>query len=215
MANASNPSGTAKAAQPQPQPQTQPQPSLSPYTIHQLCQSQSSNSSILYPVASSGRGFNSRPVHRGGGGGVALSSSNNSNNSLAPSPSYSYRPVAAASAVTAVATTATIDSHMHPHLLTASYLARQHPSQHYPPLLPSAPNPIKGFPVTTQPLYKVTPSPASDSNGYKSARSRDDTLVVVRDRKVRDLSSCLRSSTFSTFSTFSFLRLLYVFGVIH
>ncbi|KAK3028530.1 hypothetical protein RJ639_037699 [Escallonia herrerae] len=53
----------------------------------------------------------------------------------------------------------------------------------------AAPAVVKGIPVSTQHHTKVAPSPSSlsDSNGYKDIwdRSRDDSFVTVRDRKVR------------------------------
>ncbi|KAJ6315848.1 hypothetical protein OIU78_019174 [Salix suchowensis] len=154
-----------------------------------------SHQGVLYPVASSGRGFIPRPVRP--------------QQDQTPASQGAYHPRGAGVAYkphtpTTVVGSPSSRSHPNPqplgdlhHLHNVQQqqhlmMSRQHPThlQHhnYGGLglgVGSAAAPIKGIPVTGQ--LKVAPSPVSDSNGYKNLRDRgrDDNLVVVRDRKVR------------------------------
>ncbi|XP_015584631.1 uncharacterized protein LOC8289296 isoform X2 [Ricinus communis] len=181
-----------KATKSPARPQT-PQPSSTTFPIYHLypsqtipirSQSQNSNPTssqqqqqgIIYPVASSGRGFMVRPSDQ-----TANNPNFNPGASHPRAVGVSYRPVIGSPGST---------HHHHHHLQhhhPAYHLMRQHPThlqhhQHYTPLPP-----IKGIPVTG-PLKAASSSlPVSDSNGYKNTRdrSRDDNAVMIRDRKVK------------------------------
>ncbi|XP_050284301.1 uncharacterized protein LOC126724106 [Quercus robur] len=136
---------------------------------------------ILYPVASSGRGFIPKPPLQNS---VTVATNNN---------------------VTTAATTTTTTSGVgvgYPTRPLVSYpqvhvmrpplhhLHQQHPTSQ----LPSATNPIKGIPISTH--QKVAPpTSVSDYNGYKDPRDKsmdafsrgktlDESLYTIRDRKV-------------------------------
>ncbi|XP_062077505.1 uncharacterized protein LOC133782272 [Humulus lupulus] len=153
-----------------------------PYSNSQLVKSPNDPSSpahgIPYPVASSGRGFISKVVrpdqtvtvaNPGGGSG------------------YPARPFVAAGFHHAGGVRG-------PHLESvnanhAAHMVRpmQNLQQHlYHPHLGSAVGPVKGVPVSVQSKVSSSSS-APDCNGHKDMRdkSRDDTLTVVKDRKVR------------------------------
>ncbi|KAI3444944.1 hypothetical protein Pfo_001609 [Paulownia fortunei] len=139
-------------------------PQLAPRPPHPHSQDPSQ---LIYPVASSGRGFLSRPVAMPGARPV-----------LAPLFGFPY------------------PDH-----------GRGNPGFSRPTHLPHAflgsgpcsaanatggglmPGVVKGIPVPSSHLPKVGPPsvPISDSNGHKDLRdrTRDDTFVVIRDRKVR------------------------------
>ncbi|KAG6792635.1 hypothetical protein POTOM_001787 [Populus tomentosa] len=149
---------------------------------------------VLYPVASSGRGFIPRPVRP--------------QQDQTPANQGAYHPRGAGVAYRPHTPTAGVGSpssrshpnpqqlgdlhHLHNVQQQHLMMSRQHPThlQHHNYVglglgVGSVAAPIKGIPVTGQ--LKVAPSPVSDSNGYKNLRdrSRDDSLMVVRDRKVR------------------------------
>ncbi|KAJ6947962.1 lysine-rich arabinogalactan protein 19 [Populus alba x Populus x berolinensis] len=149
---------------------------------------------VLYPVASSGRGFIPRPVRP--------------QQDQTPANQVAYHPRGAGVAYRPHTPTAGVGSpssrshpnpqqlgdlhHLHNVQQQHLMMSRQHPThlQHHNYVglglgVGSVAAPIKGIPVTGQ--LKVAPSPVSDSNGYKNLRdrSRDDNLMVVRDRKVR------------------------------
>ncbi|XP_040991869.1 uncharacterized protein LOC121238870 isoform X2 [Juglans microcarpa x Juglans regia] len=116
---------------------------------------------ILYPVASSGRGFIPKPPMQ------TVTVAANPAAPYAPRPLVSY-------------------PHSHPlHLMRPPNPHHHLHPQLGGPGLASGSIPIKGIPVSS-PQPKVPPS-LSDCNGYKDTRdrSRDDSLTTVRDRKVR------------------------------
>ncbi|XP_035541307.1 putative uncharacterized protein DDB_G0290521 isoform X4 [Juglans regia] len=114
---------------------------------------------ILYPVASSGRGFIPKPPMQ------TVTVAANPAAPYAPRPLVSY-------------------PHSHPlHLMRPPNPHHHLHPQLGGPGLASGSVPIKGIPVSS-PQPKVPPS-LSDCNGYKDTRdrSRDDSLTTVRDRK--------------------------------
>ncbi|PON82613.1 proline-rich family protein [Trema orientale] len=155
-----------------------------PYPNSQLVKSPADPSSpahgIPYPVASSGRGFIPKAVRP------------DQTVTVANPGGYPPRPVVAAGFHHAGG----VRSHLeclnvnhHPPHPPHGHMVRplQNLQQHlYHPHLGSAVGPIKGVPVSVQ--SKVTPpSLVPDCNGHKDMRdkSRDDTLTMIRDRKVR------------------------------
>ncbi|XP_044490226.1 uncharacterized protein LOC123214497 [Mangifera indica] len=150
-----NPFSTATTSSTPPLPTTQQQqqqqhvyPNIRPPTTP------NPNQGILYPVASSGRGFIPKPF---------LPNSNTSDHTVTVSNHAPYPP-------------------RPNHLPHHHYLVR--PSfTHYHHI----PRPIRGIPVSS-PHPKVAPSssPMADSNGYKNSRDKkDETVAIIRDRKVR------------------------------
>ncbi|XP_075643105.1 uncharacterized protein LOC142614470 [Castanea sativa] len=140
---------------------------------------------ILYPVASSGRGFIPKPPLQNS---VTVAANNN-----------------VTTTATAAATTAPsgvgvgvgypprpLVSYPQVHVMRPPlhHLHQQHPTSQ----LPSATNPIKGIPISTH--QKVAPpTSVSDYNGYKDPRDKsldafsrgktvDESLYTIRDRKV-------------------------------
>ncbi|XP_042955942.1 extensin isoform X2 [Carya illinoinensis] len=114
---------------------------------------------ILYPVASSGRGFIPKTPMQ------TVTVAANPAAPYAPRPLVSY-------------------PHSHPlHLMRPPNPHHHLHPQLGGPGLASGSVPIKGIPVSS-PQPKVPPS-LSDCNGYKDTRdrSRDDSLTTVRDRK--------------------------------
>ncbi|XP_024021037.1 lysine-rich arabinogalactan protein 19 [Morus notabilis] len=120
---------------------------------------------IPYPVVSSGRGFISLPKSSssspaaGADQTVTVASPNPSGYRPRPAANYVVRPI----------------QHIH----------HYHHHQQQPHLVAG---PVKGVPVSIQLQPKVPPSPSvPDCNGYKDMRDkvRDDSLTIVRDRKVR------------------------------
>ncbi|XP_015873160.3 uncharacterized protein LOC107410261 [Ziziphus jujuba] len=136
---------------------------------------------ISYPLASSGRGFVPKAVRP-----VPVISDQTV--TVANPGGYPPRPV--------------VNFHhggdgVRQHLDHAAHLMRPpHNLQHHHHYLPhqqvhrphlgSAAVPVKGVPVSAH-LKVAPPSSVPDSNGYKDSRdkSRDDTLAIIRDRKVR------------------------------
>ncbi|KAM6554075.1 hypothetical protein CsatB_014837 [Cannabis sativa] len=155
-----------------------------PYTNSQLVKSPNDSSStahgISYPVASSGRGFIPKAVrpdqivtvaNPGSGGG-----------------GYPARPIVAAGfhhagGVRGAPHMESLNANLAAHLVRPMQNLQQHL---YHPHLGSPVVSVKGVPVSVQPKVSSS-SPAPDCNGHKDMRdkSRDDTLTVVKDRKVR------------------------------
>ncbi|CAK7331760.1 unnamed protein product [Dovyalis caffra] len=170
-------------------PQTQTPNSIIPSNHHQQQQG------VLYPVASSGRGFIPRPVRP-----QQDQTPTNQGVYHQRGVGVAYRP----HTPTTIGGSPSSRSHPNPQQLGDLHhlhnvqqqmmMSRQHPThlQHHNYVglglgVGSVSAPIKGIPVTGQHKVAPSPSPVSDSNGYKNLRerSRDDNLVVVRDRKVR------------------------------
>ncbi|XP_030962221.1 rho GTPase-activating protein gacJ-like [Quercus lobata] len=133
---------------------------------------------ILYPVASSGRGFIPKPPLQNS---VTVATNNNVTTAATTTSGvgvgYPTRPLVSYPQVHV----------MRPPL---HHLHQQHPTSQ----LPSATNPIKGIPISTH--QKVAPpTSVSDYNGYKDPRDKsmdafsrgktvDESLYTIRDRKV-------------------------------
>ncbi|XP_062175807.1 RNA-binding motif protein 25-like [Alnus glutinosa] len=145
-------------------------------------QQQSSHSQgVLYPVASSGRGFIPKPLppihavtvasHPGTATSTAAAAG-----AYPPRPLVSYPQPHGLSHPVHVMRPPHV--HHHHHL---------HPAQIGGPGLGPGPAPVKGIPVSSPQPKGVPPSSVADSNGYRDTRdrSRDDSLTTVRDRKVR------------------------------
>ncbi|GMH20596.1 hypothetical protein Nepgr_022437 [Nepenthes gracilis] len=146
----------------------------------QLTRSPAAQEGIRYPVASSGRGLTPRAVSRPQFSDNAVT--------VANPGAYPPPPRSMMAAYPSPA----------PHLLT---YVRSPPSQSIhlsrPPNLPPSntvslsvpPTTVKGTPFSVHPQSKVAPpqGSVSDCNGHKepSDKCRDDTFVIVRDRKVR------------------------------
>ncbi|XP_065871030.1 uncharacterized protein [Euphorbia lathyris] len=160
---------------------------------------------ILYPVASSGRGFIPRPVRPPDHTVTVANLPNLPSGAYNPCPVGVHRPAIASSSGVG---TASPLSHHHldsgfTHRSRPSYLhhpvhlIRKHPTPLQHQQKPSVIEqyvagslaPIKGIPFAGQLKASSSPLPVSDSNGYTNLRSRDDTLIVamIRDRKVRIL----------------------------
>ncbi|KAL9424486.1 hypothetical protein AB3S75_036373 [Citrus x aurantiifolia] len=143
-------------------------------------QGQAQGQGVVYPVASSGRGFIPKPMRPSD---QTVTVANHGGypprpNQLPPYP----RPH--------------LDNHHHP-VLHHHHMIRPPPlnnQQHQHPQISSNPSPIRGVPVSSGHL-KVAPSSSAslspvippDSNGYnKHLRDKsDETFTIVRDRKVR------------------------------
>ncbi|KAK9283589.1 hypothetical protein L1049_011838 [Liquidambar formosana] len=132
---------------------------------------------ILYPVASSGRGFIPKPIR--------------------PQPTDQIVTVANPGAAFPPRSIVTFPHHQvrhfgfsnsdslnHPvHMMRSPYLQHSHLG-----MAGSAGSaPIKGIPVSAHPKVASSPSSNSDFNGYKDMRDRirDDAFVTVEGRKVR------------------------------
>ncbi|KDP20389.1 hypothetical protein JCGZ_05272 [Jatropha curcas] len=161
-------------------------------------QQQQQQQGILYPVASSGRGFIPRPVRPPD---QTVTVANNPN--LTPG-AYRPRAIGVPYRPSVRSGSGSPRSHLHldsglAHQSHLSYnpvqLIRQHPThlqhhqqQHYLGAAGGAGlAPIKGIPVTGQLKAAPALSPVSDSNGYKNLRDRgrDESLTLFRDRKVK------------------------------
>ncbi|CAN1169009.1 hypothetical protein LINPERHAP2_LOCUS28154 [Linum perenne] len=126
---------------------------------------------ILYPLASSGRGFippvPTRP---------------SSDHNLLPRGSYNSSSSSLALSNFRAASPSPLSHPHYPHP-PAHRLHPSLPNPHYHQSPPPVSAPIMGVPVVPQ--LKVAPSPVSDSNGYKHTRdTSDDPIVMVRGRKV-------------------------------
>ncbi|XP_012092612.1 uncharacterized protein LOC105650339 isoform X1 [Jatropha curcas] len=160
-------------------------------------QQQQQQQGILYPVASSGRGFIPRPVRPPD---QTVTVANNPN--LTPG-AYRPRAIGVPYRPSVRSGSGSPRSHLHldsglAHQSHLSYnpvqLIRQHPThlqhhqqQHYLGAAGGAGlAPIKGIPVTGQLKAAPALSPVSDSNGYKNLRDRgrDESLTLFRDRKL-------------------------------
>ncbi|BBG96297.1 proline-rich family protein [Prunus dulcis] len=122
------------------------------------------NQGVLYPVASSGRGFIPRPSWSATAGGehtvtVANAGGGGAGAAYPSRPLLNFPPQQPISL----------------HLIRPTYNLAPSP----------LPPPIKGLPLSSTP--EVAPSSVPDSNGFKDNRdkSRDDNLAVIRGRKVR------------------------------
>ncbi|KAE8008281.1 hypothetical protein FH972_004806 [Carpinus fangiana] len=142
-------------------------------------QQQSSHSQgVLYPVASSGRGFIPKPLPPMHAVTVAAHPGN-ATSSAAAAGAYPPRPLVSYSQPHGLS---------HPvHVMRPPHYHPLHPAQLAGQGLGSGQGPVKGIPVSSPQSKGVPPSSAADSNGYRDTRdrSRDDTLTAVRDRKVR------------------------------
>ncbi|XP_065628576.1 uncharacterized protein LOC111988573 [Quercus suber] len=135
---------------------------------------------ILYPVASSGRGFIPKPPLQNS---VTVATNNNVTTTTTTT---------ATSSVGVGYPTRPLVSYPQVHVMRPPlhHLHQQHPTSQ----LPSATNPIKGIPISTH--QKVAPpTSVSDYNGYKDPRDKsmdafsrgktvDESLYTIRDRKV-------------------------------
>ncbi|CAI0428079.1 unnamed protein product [Linum tenue] len=126
---------------------------------------------IVYPLASSGRGFVPGTLRPSSDHSFPLSNNTTPTTTTLllrgtfnPSSSaLSYRPASPSPLLS------------HP----------QYPALSRQTLVPSPPA-IKGIPLPCQLMVAPSPSPVSDSSGYKNTRDvTDDAVIVVRDRKVR------------------------------
>uniref|UniRef100_A0A9I9EA69 Uncharacterized protein n=1 Tax=Cucumis melo TaxID=3656 RepID=A0A9I9EA69_CUCME len=131
---------------------------------------QDASQAILYPVASSGRGFVPRPI-RPLPVDQAVTLANPGGYPHRPVVTFPHRPIGSPH----------LDSMSHPmHMTRPPNLQQQ--------LIPfsgsSISGSIKGAPNSSDPKA-FPPSTICESNGCKEMRVRDDTLCVVRDRKVR------------------------------
>ncbi|XP_038701752.1 uncharacterized protein LOC119998479 [Tripterygium wilfordii] len=200
---------TATAAAPSPQLQSRSHPPLShphPYQIQQhqhqptyaatqIRTTQNPNQTqqvpnsstatcqgVLYPVASSGRGFISNPNRPPLLQKHAVTVANPGGYPLLP---VGYPRVHPVGAVSPQFDGAVNLHHMVRH--PSPHLQQQH--QYRQPVGYAAAaggGVIKGVPVSGQQKVAPSPSPVSDSNGHKKTRdrSRDDT-TIIRDRKVK------------------------------
>ncbi|KAL5560838.1 hypothetical protein UlMin_037049 [Ulmus minor] len=119
---------------------------------------------IPYPVSSSGRlPKGVRPISFPDQAAVTVAN---------PAPAYPHRPLP--------------NLYIPGHVIRSPHNFQQHHQQHYLSHLASAALPIKGLPVSAHPKV-ASPSSVPDSNGYKDIRdkTKDDSLTIVRDRKVR------------------------------
>ncbi|VVB07359.1 unnamed protein product [Arabis nemorensis] len=147
---------------PHPNPYAQPFPvrrtnsvAGSPHQPHQ------DPSGLVYPYASSGRGFPTRPGRQ-------------SSNSVADSPvGYPPRPVYGYNH-------GQFGSNLDPMI---QFMRAAHPQIQQSTQLGSGP--MKGVPHFLQPRVAHPPTLILDNNGNKNTRKRDDVLVLVRKRKVR------------------------------
>ncbi|KAJ7982151.1 proline-rich family protein [Quillaja saponaria] len=149
----------------------------SPHSNPQLAKPHDPTQGVLYPVASSGRGFLPK--------GIRPMSTEQMVTVVNPS-GYPPRPVVTFPHGVQTIGSLPMDSLNHPlHMMRPPYLQYPHVGS---PVVTGSVH-IKGVPVSANPKV-VPPSSVSDSNGYKDIKdtretSRDDNLAVVRDRKVR------------------------------
>ncbi|XP_059448242.1 RNA-binding motif protein 25-like [Corylus avellana] len=143
-------------------------------------QQQSSHSQgVLYPVASSGRGFIPKPLPPMHAVTVAAHPGNATSTAAAAGGAYPPRPLVSYSQPHGLS---------HPvHVMRPPHYHHVHPAQLAGQGLGPGPGPVKGIPVSSPQSKGVPPSSVADTNGYrdKRDRSRDDTLTTIRDRKVR------------------------------
>ncbi|KAG6581603.1 uncharacterized protein LOC111441417 [Cucurbita moschata] len=130
---------------------------------------QDASQAILYPVASSGRGFVPRPI-RPLPVDQTVTVANPGGYPHRPVVSFPHRPIGSPH----------LDSMSHPmHMARPPNLQQQ--------LIPfsgsSISGSIKGAPNSSDPKV-FPPSTIGEANGCKEMRVRDDALCVVRDRKV-------------------------------
>ncbi|KAJ4711701.1 proline-rich family protein [Melia azedarach] len=167
---------------PQPSPQQQQQQqhiyqNLRPPTTPNPNKSQG----VLYPVASSGRGFIPKPMRPNNNNSADQTVTVANHGGYPPRPNqlppyHPPRPHLDAS----------LSNHHvahHQHQIVRPSINQQQQHHHHPQVAP----PVRGIPVSCGHL-KVAPSPSSvsDTDGYKHLREkRDETIAVVRDRKVR------------------------------
>ncbi|CAA2948768.1 Hypothetical predicted protein [Olea europaea subsp. europaea] len=134
-------------------------------------------SQLLYPIASSGRGFLPRPV------------------TMLAARSASRLPLAFSATDLGQGSSGYVRPSHLPHALLGSGPSS---TATRGVVLGAA----KGIPVSTSPLLKVGPSSTiSDSNGYKKLRDRsmDDTVTVIGDRKV-NAHDTVCTSTYHTYT---------------
>ncbi|XP_038903387.1 uncharacterized protein LOC120089997 [Benincasa hispida] len=133
---------------------------------------QDASQAILYPVASSGRGFVPRPI-RPLPADQTVTLANPGGYAYRPVVTFPHRPIGSLH----------LDSMSHP-----MHMARPPNLQQQQQLIPfsgsSISGSIKGVPNSSDPKV-FSPSTICESNGCKEMRVRDDALCVVRDRKVR------------------------------
>ncbi|KAJ7982152.1 proline-rich family protein [Quillaja saponaria] len=147
----------------------------SPHSNPQLAKPHDPTQGVLYPVASSGRGFLPK--------GIRPMSTEQMVTVVNPS-GYPPRPVVTFPHGVQTIGSLPMDSLNHPlHMMRPPYLQYPHVGS---PVVTGSVH-IKGVPVSANPKV-VPPSSVSDSNGYKDIKdtretSRDDNLAVVRDRK--------------------------------
>ncbi|KAJ4703139.1 proline-rich family protein [Melia azedarach] len=135
---------------------------------------------VLYPVSSSGRGFIPKPIHPNNNSSADLTVTVANHGRYSPQPNqlplyHHPRPHLDAS----------LSNHHvahHQHQIFRPCINQQQQHHHHPQVAPS----IRGIPVSTGHLKVAsTPSSVSD-NGHKHLREkRDETIAIVRDRKVR------------------------------
>ncbi|KAK6804140.1 hypothetical protein RDI58_001924 [Solanum bulbocastanum] len=129
--------------------------------------------SILYPVASSGRGFLSKPSNYPNRPVVSH---------LGSRPTFGLNQMDPGSGQS----TGVRPSHLQHALLGSSPTVNSAGPAASAGVLPGA---VKGFPVVSSSHHKIasTQPSLSDCNGFrdKRDRSKDDTFAIIRDRKVR------------------------------
>ncbi|KAM1335136.1 hypothetical protein EV1_039203 [Malus domestica] len=131
-------------------------PSSSP-----LASAAANHQGVLYPLASSGRGFITRPIRpAAAAGGEPPVTVANAGTSYPSRPHLNFPPQQPISV----------------HLMRPNYSLAPSP----------LPPPIRGLPLSSA-APEVAPSSVPDSNGFKDMRdkSKDDNLAVIRGRKVR------------------------------
>ncbi|CAL9003934.1 unnamed protein product [Prunus brigantina] len=123
------------------------------------------NQGVLYPVASTGRGFIPRPSWPATAGGEHTVTVANAGGGGGAGAAYPSRPLLNFPPQQPISL----------HLIRPTYNLAPSP----------LPPPIKGLPLSSTP--EVAPSSVPDSNGFKDIRdkSRDENLAVIRGRKVR------------------------------
>ncbi|XP_048442103.1 uncharacterized protein LOC103945927 [Pyrus x bretschneideri] len=129
-------------------------PSSSP-----LASAAANHQGVLYPLASSGRGFIPRPIRpaAAAGGEPPVTVAN-------AGASYPSRPLLNFPSQQPISV----------HLMRPNYSLAPSP----------LPPPIRGLPLISA-APEVAPSSVPDSNGFKDMRKQDDNLAVIRGRKVR------------------------------
>lgn len=129
---------------------------------------------ILYPVASSGHGFVPKHLRPHPSDQMVTVANPGAFPPRVNFPHQGGRPFGLPNS----------DSLNHPvHMTRPPYLQHSHPGV----VGTSGSTPIKGIPVSAKPKAALSSSSIPDGNGYKDLRdrNRDDSLLTVRDRKVK------------------------------